>query len=158
MIYLPLAGEENEILVEEVAVAEPEPRAQVEEIPDGESSAATILLVEDDPMIRGLVSQTLEAKGYKVLAADDGWVAVQLARKYDGAIDLLFTDVVMPGLGGAELAVAVRELYPEINMLFMSGYSRAQVTEEGVPLDAALLEKPFTPDKVISMVAGLLTS
>ncbi len=155
MIYLPIKGKESEVLVEEVAVVESNP-AQLESDPNAESSSTTILLVEDDPMIRGLVSQTLEMKGYKVLAADDGWEAVQLARKYEGSIDLLFTDVVMPGLGGAELAVAVQELYPAINILFMSGYSRSQVTEEGVPPDAALLEKPFTPDKVISMVRNLL--
>jgi len=158
MIYLPLAEDVDGVLAEEASIAKPEPIESVAVEPVAEMAAATILLVEDDPMIRALVSQTLEMKGYKVLAADDGWEAVQLARKYDGPIDLLFTDVVMPGLGGAELAVAVRELYPEINMLFMSGYSRTQVTEEGVPPDAALLEKPFTPDKVISMVHNLLAA
>ncbi len=165
MIYLPLAELEQEVPSDEEAVAEapaqadPEPVAESK--PDkGAKKQATqiILLVEDDPMIRGLVAQTLEAQKYKVLAADDGWEAVQLARKYGEPIDLLFTDVVMPGLGGAELAVAVRELHPGIKELFMSGYSRSQVTEEGVPPEAALLEKPFTPDKVVAMVKELLTS
>jgi len=156
MIFLPLA-DENETAEPEEVIA-PEPVAQKQEVtePAGEQNLKTILLVEDDPMIRGLVSQTLEIQGYKVLVADDGWEAVQLARKYDGPIELLFTDVVMPGLGGAELAVAVRELYPEVQLLFMSGYSRSQVTEEGVPEDAALLEKPFTPDKVGAIVATLI--
>jgi two-component system cell cycle sensor histidine kinase/response regulator CckA len=62
----------------------------------------------------------------------------------------------MPGLGGGELAVAAKELYPEIKVLFMSGYSRSQLNEEGVPPDAAVLEKPFTPDKVVAMVRQLL--
>ncbi len=121
-----------------------------------EGEVQTILLVEDDQMIRTLVSHTLELQNYKVLLAEDGWEAAQNARKYDGKIDLLFTDVIMPGLGGGELALAIRELYPEIKVLFMSGYSRSQVIEEGVPADAMLLEKPFTPDKVISVVRDLL--
>lgn len=165
MIYLPLAGMEQETPAVEEAVAEapvqadPEPAEKTKSSKrTGKKVPKTILLVEDDPMIRGLVSQTLEAQNYKVLVADDGWVAVQLARKYDKQIDLLFTDVVMPGLGGAELALAVRELHPGIKELFMSGYSRSQVTEEGVPPDAALLEKPFTPDKVVGMVKELLNS
>ena len=121
---------------------------------DGES--ATILLVEDDPMIRNLVAQTLEIQNYKVVLAEEGWEGIKVARNHKGKIDLLFTDVVMPGLGGAELAVAARELYPEIKVLFMSGYSRSQLEDEGVPPDAALLEKPFTPDKVVAMVRQLL--
>ena len=161
MIYLPLCAPEDEICIEDPNMAAiSEAKFESEEIPDSEevSDAATILLVEDDPMIRTLVSQTLELKNYKVLQAEDGWKAVQDARKYDGQIDLLFTDVIMPGLGGAELAVAIKELYPEIEVLFMSGYSRPQVTEEGVPPDAALLEKPFTPDKVVAMVRALLAT
>jgi len=162
MIYLPLAELEQEAPAAEEAVAEapaqakPDPAVEPESgtVVEGQATQA-ILLVEDDPMIRGLVSQTLETQGYKVVVADDGWEAVQLARKYDGQLDLLFTDVVMPGLGGAELALAVRELHPGIKELFMSGYSRAQVTEEGVSPDAALLEKPFTPDKVVATVQGL---
>ncbi len=160
MIYLPLAHAE-EVISEEIVVPDPESARKVEaETPEAavERGMQTILLVEDDPMIRGLIFQTLENQSYKVLVADDGWVAVQLARKYDGGIDLLFTDVVMPGLGGAELALAVRELYPEIKLLFMSGYPRSHVTKEGVPPEAALLEKPFTPDKVISKVSSVLAS
>ena len=163
MIYLPLAEREEEVpaeapALERSAEAESKSVAPSKSEPAVEQATQTILLVEDDPMIRGLVSQSLEMQDYKVLVAEDGWEAAQLARKYDGSIDLLFTDVVMPGLGGAELALAVRELYPEIKLLFMSGYSRSQVTEEGVPPGAALLEKPFTPDKVVAMVRDLLAN
>ncbi len=161
MIYLPLAEQEEESPAEEIAdeVSAPtEPVAPSETEVDMEQAGKIILLVEDDPMIRGLVSHTLEAQDYKVLVADDGWEAVQLARKFDGQIDVLFTDVVMPGLGGAELAVAVCELHSEIKLLFMSGYSRAQVTEEGVPPEAAFLEKPFTPDKVVSTIRDLFAT
>ena len=160
-IYLPLAEMEEESPVEEIAAeasAPAEPIAPSETEADMEQAGKIILLVEDDPMIRTLVSHTLEAQDYKILVADDGWEAVQLARKFDGMIDLLFTDVVMPGLGGAELAVAVCELHPGIKILFMSGYSRAQVTEVGVPPGAALLEKPFTPDKVVSTIRSLFAT
>ncbi|WP_372845568.1 ATP-binding protein [Pontiella sp.] len=126
------------------------------EAPGGEGASATILLVEDDPMIRTLVAQTLELQGYTVLLAEEGWEGVKVARQYKGTIDLLFTDVVMPGLGGAELAIAAKELYPQIEVLFMSGYSRSQLNEEGVPPDAAVLEKPFTPDKVVAKVRQLI--
>jgi len=156
LVYMPIA-EKAEPIAE---VAEPSPVSEAESaagvtegVPVGE---ATILLVEDDPMIRALVSQTLAEHEFTVLVADDGWEAVQVARKHPGNIDVLFTDVVMPALGGAELAIAVREIYPDIKTLFMSGYSRSQVTEEGVPADAALLEKPFTPNKVVSMIRSLL--
>lgn len=167
MIYLPLVELEKEPPLAEKAAEEGPKKTNpdvepVLEVPESGSvageAAPTILLVEDDPVIRGLVFQTLEVHGYKVIVADDGWEAVQVARKHEGQIDLLFTDVVMPGLGGAELALAIRELYPEIKELFMSGYSRSQVTEEGVPADAALLEKPFTPDKVVEMAKKLLAT
>ncbi len=123
---------------------------------DGKPDASTILLVEDDPMIRTLVAQALEMQNYHVVLAEEGWEGIKVARNHKGKLDLLVTDVVMPGLGGVELALAAQELYPEIKVLFMSGYARSQLVEEGVPPDAAVLEKPFTPDKVVSMVRMLL--
>lgn len=150
-LYLPAVEVEMEEAEEEEAVALPEKVSAPEE-----PKVTTILLVEDDPMIRTLVTQTLEMRGYTVLSAEDGWEAIKVARNTKGSIDLLFTDVVMPGLGGAELAVAAKELYPDIKVLFMSGYSRSQLNEEGVPPDAPLLEKPFTPDKVVAMVRKIL--
>ncbi|MDF7798156.1 ATP-binding protein [Pontiellaceae bacterium B1224] len=135
----------------------PEAVEQEKQGDDSEKTGGpTILLVEDDPMIRTLVAQTLEMQKYNVVLAEEGWEGIKVARNHKGKIDMLFTDVVMPGLGGAELAVAAQELYPEIKVLFMSGYSRSQLIEEGVPPDAAVLEKPFTPDKVVSMVRSLL--
>jgi len=159
-IYLPVVElditdarlEDEQAMTEPVAISDASSsEASVE------TTTASILLVEDDPMIRSLVSQTLEMQGYTVLLAEDGWEGIKVARQLKGKIDLLFTDVVMPGLGGAELSVAMQELYPDIKVLFMSGYSRSQLDEEGVPPEAALLEKPFTPDKVVAMVRRLLS-
>ncbi len=150
-IYLP-TGEHEKTQEAEV----PEVSAAQSAEPAGAPREATILLVEDDPMIRTLVSHSLEEKGYVVLQAEEGWEGIKVARQYKAKIDLLFTDVIMPGLGGAELAVAAKELCPEIKVLFMSGYSRAQLDEEGVPSDAAVLEKPFMPDQVVAKVNQLL--
>lgn len=163
-IYLPIATveEDNYILGKEIPtqVNRSEADVNTSEVTAPESSVelgpATILLVEDDPMIRTLVAQTLEMQNYTVILAEEGWEGIKVARNHKGKIDLLFTDVVMPGLGGAELALAAQELYPEIKVLFMSGYSLAQLEDEGVPADAAVLGKPFTPDKVISLVRQLL--
>jgi two-component system cell cycle sensor histidine kinase/response regulator CckA len=160
-IYLPekdLADDEyhkDKIEAEVEEVIQLRPQTQAEQSA-AKSNAATILLVEDDPMIRTLVAQTLEMQNYNVVLAEEGWEGIKVARNHKGKIDLLFTDVVMPGLGGAELAMATQELYPGIKVLFMSGYSRSQLGEEGVPPDASVLEKPFTPDKVVSMIRKLL--
>ncbi|HEY5621055.1 MAG TPA: ATP-binding protein [Pontiella sp.] len=165
MIYLPLKDEPIEETLEVQALssntADGGSAASVTEVEkqaagDEAREKATILLVEDDEMIRTLVAQTLELQGYHVLVADEGWEGIKVVRTYKGKIDLLFTDVVMPGMGGVELAVATQELNPGIKVLYMSGYSRSQLHEEGVPADAALLEKPFTPDKVVGMVRQML--
>ncbi len=151
LLYLPVVNPEAvaEMLEEE----DEAPEAVSPDIDDsGEQGQKIILLAEDDPMIRNLVMQTLETKGYTVLTAEDGWEGIKVARNHRGRIDMLLTDVVMPGMGGAELAVAMHELYPEIQVVFMSGYSRSQLDDEGVPPDAALLEKPFTPDKVVALI------
>ncbi len=154
-LYLPVVGQEE--LSELVEGAEQgsttiSETVKVETETFTEEGKLTVLLVEDDPMIRNLVFHTLETHGYEVLMAEDGWEGIKVARNHKGSIDVLFTDVVMPGLGGGELAMAMKELYPDVRILFMSGYSRSQLVEEGVPEDAALLEKPFTPDKVVSML------
>ncbi len=165
-IYLPVCDlEADDFTLEEETTTELEEMTEHaqekpladEQVASVDAASATILLVEDDPMIRTLVAQTLEMQNYTVVLAEEGWEGIKIARNHKGKIDLLFTDVVMPGLGGAELAVATKELYPEIKVLFMSGYSRSQLEEEGVPPDAALLEKPFTPDKVVAMVRQLLS-
>ncbi len=159
LLYLPVVELEVAAdMLEEEAAAAVVDKATVDADTPVEQETKTILLAEDDPMIRNLVQQTLEAKGYTVLIAEDGWEGIKIARNHKGRIDLLFTDVVMPGMGGAELAVAMNELYIGIKVLFMSGYSRSQLIDEGVAEDAALIEKPFSPDKVVSMVRKLLAS
>jgi signal transduction histidine kinase/ActR/RegA family two-component response regulator len=147
-IYLPVVDAEE-------SPAKKLPDAEVKASKN--SDLSTILLVEDDEMIRTLIAKTLEAENYRILLAEDGWDAAKIARKYEGPIDLLFTDVAMLGMDGVELSLVVRELYPEIKLLFMSGYSTAQATEKGVPADAVFLEKPFLPNQVLAKVRQQLS-
>jgi two-component system cell cycle sensor histidine kinase/response regulator CckA len=89
--------------------------------------------------------ETLESKGYKVLEADDGEAALQIVSSYSGKIDMLITDVVMPGMSGRELSARLCELYPQTKVLYLSGYTEDAIVHEGV-LDSgtAFLQKPFT--------------
>ena len=122
----------------------------------GVGERSTILLVDDDDMIRSLLVETLEPQGYRIILADSGRDAVQIAREYKGRIDLLFTDVAMANMDGTELDQILREDHPDIKTLFMSGYSRAQATQKGIPPDALFLQKPFMPDQVVKTINKLL--
>jgi signal transduction histidine kinase/ActR/RegA family two-component response regulator len=105
----------------------------------------TVLLVEDEESVRQLVRETLEAKGYKVLEAEHGEAALRTASDYHGPIDMLITDVVMPGMSGRELAKQLSASDPDIKVLFLSGYTEDAIVHQGV-LEAgtAFLQKPFT--------------
>ena len=106
----------------------------------------TILLVEDETAIRELVRKVLNGYGYRVLEAADTSHAVALARNHAGAIHLLLSDIVMPGIGGPELAQQLVPLRPEIRVLYMSGFGNRLSTGFGALSPAvALLHKPFTP-------------
>lgn len=118
---------------------------------------ATILVVDDDVSLRSVMRRTLVRAGFEILLAEDGTRALSLASSHPGPIDLLLTDVVMPGLSGPELARRVREQRPEIGVLFVSGYS----FEENVPAaDSATgtgyLAKPFDSTTLTSKVHQLL--
>jgi CheY-like chemotaxis protein len=106
----------------------------------------TILLVEDEEAVRGIAKIALELQGYKVLTAANGNEALQRASVHAGAIDLLATDIVMPGMSGRLLAEAVRAIRPGIRVLFMSGYTDDAVLRQGTLDDRdAFLQKPFSP-------------
>ncbi|MBV9880486.1 MAG: response regulator [Gemmatirosa sp.] len=117
----------------------------------------TILLVEDEDAVRTIVRETLTRRGYRVLSAPDGPRAVEVARDHDGEIDLLLTDVVMPGMNGRELAERLTRQRPGLRVLFMSGYTEDEVLHRGVSADEmALLDKPFTPDALGAHVRAVL--
>jgi two-component system cell cycle sensor histidine kinase/response regulator CckA len=117
----------------------------------------TILLVEDDAVVRHVVRLVLELEGDVVLEAKDGEDALAILGGYRGALDLLLTDVMMPGLSGAEVCERVRAGRPGLPTLFISGfYPEAVFPEQRLPDDSAFLAKPFMPEELIDAVDALL--
>ncbi|RME99046.1 MAG: PAS domain S-box protein [Chloroflexi bacterium] len=117
----------------------------------------TILLVEDDPGVRGLAEAVLQQFGYHLLVADTGNQALQIAAEHQSDIHLLFTDVVMPGMNGKEVARQVVELHPETRVLFMSGYTDETISDYGI-LEAgtAFIQKPLSPAVLARKVRQIL--
>ncbi len=113
----------------------------------------TVLLVEDEPSIRDVAARVLTRQGYQVLAASDGQSAIDLARRHATQVEVLLTDVYMPGMLGSEVAVRVKQLVPDVRVIFMSGHTGPLLTEDG-PLDSdvTLLEKPFTPTALLDIL------
>jgi len=105
----------------------------------------TVLLVEDEESVRQLVRETLESKGYKVLEADNGEAALRIVSNHSDKIDMLITDVVMPGMSGRELSARLCASRPQTKVLYLSGYTEDAIGHEGVvDPDTAFLQKPFT--------------
>ena len=116
-----------------------------------------VLLAEDEESVRALTRTLLEQHGYVVLAARDGEEALELASAYDGHIDVLVTDVVMPRLGGRDLAQRIGALRPDIRALFMSGYTADTVLRRGIMHDGlAFLQKPFKGRHFLAAVRDVL--
>jgi CheY-like chemotaxis protein len=117
----------------------------------------TILVVEDDPSVRPLVALTLERYGYHVLATGSAEEAIALVEGTDAPIDLILTDVVMPGLNGRELAERLEALRPGVKVLYTSGYPADTVVRHGIAdASAAYLEKPYLPDELARKVREVL--
>ena len=117
----------------------------------------TILAVEDEEGLRDLIKEILELEGYTVLTAAHGAEALAVAREHPGGIDLLLTDVVMPRMNGPELAEKLVTLRPGIRALYMSGYTRGNITELGIPMEGvSLLGKPFTQEGLARAVRAAL--
>jgi PAS domain S-box-containing protein len=117
----------------------------------------TVLLVEDDEQVRALARETLQLGGYRVLEAASPDAALTLARLHTGAVDLLLSDVVMPGMNGRALADRVLVLRPGLKVLFMSGYPSSAIVHHGVLEPGAwFLQKPFTPGSLARKVREVL--
>jgi len=128
-------------------------------LPRPDHGQETILLVEDETHLRRLARQYLETQGYKILEAEDGAAALQIVDGYQGTIDLLLTDVIMPGMNGRELATDIAKLVPDIRVLYMSGYTENAIGHDGT-LDAGvnLLQKPFSLPALKDRVREVLDS
>lgn len=119
--------------------------------PGLESGVGTVLLVEDDELVRRALANVLETAGYNVLPASDAATALRVAATHPGTIDALVTDMVMPGMSGRALADAVTDKLGTVRVLFMSGY-----TEDAVARGAHFIAKPFTPDELTTKLRDLI--
>ncbi|HEX2520501.1 MAG TPA: response regulator, partial [Terriglobia bacterium] len=117
----------------------------------------TILLVEDEPLVRNLAMQTLRSQGYTVLEAQTGAEAIERAEDYPARIHLLLTDVVMPRMGGKQVAERLCSRWPNLKVLYISGYSDEVIASHGL-LEKGIhfLSKPFTPGLLAQKVRDVL--
>lgn len=117
----------------------------------------TVLLVEDEAGVRGLAKRVLTQRGYRVLEAADGAIALRLAASHVGEIDLVLTDVEMPNLGGRGMMEELKELSPDLRVLFMSGYPKEEVFPEPARARRTpYLQKPFTAETLCNEVRAAL--
>jgi CheY-like chemotaxis protein len=119
----------------------------------------TILLVEDEDMLRGLIKELLELKGFAVLEACQGLEALSLIKERGRGVDLVLTDVVMPHMSGSELVERLRAEMPDLKVIFMSGYTGASNASIHKSLEmpgVAFLQKPFRLNSLISQVEELI--
>lgn len=121
------------------------------------NGSETVLLVEDEKAIRTLTRKILESYGYSVLEADSGEAAFEMARSHKKPIHLLLTDVVMPDVGGRDLAKRIATILPSVRVLFMSGYTDDAIVRQGILADRVnFIQKPFTPDALARKVRKVL--
>jgi two-component system cell cycle sensor histidine kinase/response regulator CckA len=122
------------------------------------AATETVLVVENETAIKTLVQMALERHGYVVLTAESGSEALHLAAAYQGPIDLLVTDVVIPDLRGPELAKRLVAQRPTLATLFMSGYIDDALGEDtsSLPVPVDFIQKPFAPSALAARVRGML--
>lgn len=131
------------------------PEQETEFVP-ARREGVTILLAEDDPLMRRLTKKMLEQHGYSVLESADGHTALQAASTDHRKIDLVLTDVVMKGMSGPELALRLMDKHPEMKVVYMSGYTGDLVANQGVESGIRLLEKPFTRASLLKVIDSAL--
>jgi two-component system, cell cycle sensor histidine kinase and response regulator CckA len=124
---------------------------------DQPRAAGTVLVVEDEVSVRRLACRVLRARGYRVLEAGEGGEALRLLRQHEGPVDLVLTDIIMPGLSGPALVERLLLDAPHLKVLYITGYSEEAIRQQGVlPAGGALLEKPFTAHQLAERVRGVL--
>jgi CheY-like chemotaxis protein len=144
-IYLPAAGEDAEL-----------PAGGPEPWPEELHGTGTILVCEDDELVRTFIEALLAEHGYRVLSASGAPEALRLVAAHEGEIDVLVTDIVMPLVSGPELAASVGESQPNVRLVFLSGYTAEAVRDRGdLPPGSAFLEKPFDDISFLRIVGGL---
>lgn len=128
-------------------------------LPSPATTDATILVVEDQGIVRDILVKVLRIKGYEVFEAENGETALALLKRHGYRIDLLLTDIIMPVMGGTELANKAKELYPDMRIIFMSGYSEAILKNRQIlDHELAFLQKPITPTALMRKVAEVMSA
>jgi two-component system, cell cycle sensor histidine kinase and response regulator CckA len=123
------------------------------------NNAETILIVEDESAVLNMITDILQSKGYNLLRAQNGDEALEVGRQFQGKIDLVLTDIVMPGMSGGELVQQLQRVKPEIRILYMSGYTKYTVVSPGSLQSVdAFIWKPFTPAELLQKVREVLDS
>jgi PAS domain S-box-containing protein len=136
------------------AVSDDVAGASEETPPRPSGGSETILLVEDEDAVRALAFRVLSDQGYVVLEASNGVEGLAVAEKIGRSIDLVLTDVIMPEMGGLELATQVSRILPETRVMYMSGYSESDKLQRGIP--EPFLQKPFSPESLAATVRRTL--
>ncbi|ABD86784.1 response regulator [Rhodopseudomonas palustris] len=128
-----------------------------DDIQVGAARAEQILVVEDDPEVRDYVVEVLEDLDYRVFQAADAGAALGIIGKLDGGLDLLLTDVVLPGMNGRELADQLRQQRPDLKVLFMTGYSRNAIVHQGrLDVGVDLIQKPLSQAALAAKIRSIL--
>ena len=126
---------------------------------DRSERLVTILVIEDEPMVREVLQITLERNGFQVLMASGGDEALDLCESSEERIDLVLTDIVMPGTSGTDLAGYLAVRYPRIRTVRMSGFTEAMLSASGMRRgDTPFLQKPFSREELLATVRGALGS
>ena len=129
------------------------------EVPNGERGLETVLLAEDEESLRKMIREVLEAQGHTVLDAGDGREALSVSERYDGPIHAMITDVVMPQIGGSELAERLSSRRPNFKILYVSGYADNAILHHGILAPGVhFIQKPFAPEGLTSKLRKLLGS
>jgi signal transduction histidine kinase/ActR/RegA family two-component response regulator len=134
------------------------PEPAVEDTPSRSTPkrSGTLLLVEDDPAVRQLARQILQARGYTVHSASSGYDALNIAAENRCNIDLVVTDVIMPGMAGDELVARLRETRPDLGVVFVSGYASDSIPNIVTDARTAFLQKPFPVEELVRKVYDLM--
>ena len=128
------------------------------EIAETLRGSETILLVEDEPALRSTIRDFLEESGYKVLEGGNGLEAITIAEQHEGAIDLLLSDVIMPGMSGAELLNRLQAKCPDLQVLLMTGYTDDVLVRQGMTRSAGVIQKPFTGHALLLKIHSVLSA
>jgi signal transduction histidine kinase/CheY-like chemotaxis protein len=155
--FITLAGQGTRFMVYLPALVKPDaatPTPELEPIPRPSIAGLVVMLVEDDDRVRRLTSEILSAQGFRVIGATTGAEALSICAAHEGSINLLLSDIVMPGgMNGVQLAARLRSARPEIKVLLMSGYTDSTLSASGgITPDMHFIQKPFTPAYLLEKI------